>query len=224
MNFNLGFKALAYPALNVPDPVSPCQCSVIFRCDDASKRATVLLVAKIPTVHDTQPFVLQYDADKLLPGTVSLSSGNTYISRPQLDELLRNKDNKHFDIKTLSLSVEQPWLWCPDARSFSPRPGCELSFRQFVELAKATAIHIVFDYKHLRKEYQGMFRAFSKATRGLTGYPVEASLTEQKLRKASWEVFSPVDAVGAPPAYTSSRKRSRPSKSGIPKLRPLLSS
>lgn len=210
MNFNLDFKALAYPASNLSDPVSPCHCSLVFRCDDALKQATVLLVARIPTANDTQAFALQYGADSLLSGTVSLSSGSNLIPRPQLDELLRNKDNKHFDIKTLALSVAQPCpLWCPNARSFGPQPGHEPAFRQFVELTKATTIHIVFDYKNLRKEHQGMFRAFGRAVRGLVGYPVEASLTEQGLRKASWDVFGPVDAVGAPPAYDSSRKRSR---------------
>jgi hypothetical protein len=221
MNFNLGFKALAYPASNTPAPLSPCQCSLAFRCDD-TKRATVLLVAKIPTAHDTQTFVLQYDADELLSGTVGLQSGNAHIPRQQLDELLRDKDNKHYDIKTLSLRIAQPCpFWCPHAPSFSPQPGCEASFRQFVELARATAIHVVFDYKHLRKEQQGMFRAFSKVATGLTGYAVEASLSEHKLRRASWEVFSPLDAVGAPPAYDASpaydgpRKRPRLGEAGI---------
>ncbi|USP74906.1 hypothetical protein yc1106_02180 [Curvularia clavata] len=212
--FNLGFKALAYPAPNVLDPVSPCQCSLIFRCDDASKQATVLLVLRIPTTHDIQLFVLQYDADKLLSGTVSLTSGNSYIPRPQLDELLRNKDNKHWDVKTLALSVDDSCpLWCPDARSFGPKPGCESAFRQFVELTKASTIHIVFDYKHVRKERQGMFKAFSKAARGLVGYPVDGSLAKQGLRRASWEVFYPIDTIEAPPAYDSCPSLSSPSHS-----------
>ena len=165
--FNLGFKALAYPASNVLDLVSPCQCSLVFRCDDASKQATVLLVLGIPTTHDVQLFALQYDAHKLLPGTVSLTSGNSHVPRPQLDELLRNKDDKHWDIKTLALSVAHSCpLWCPDAWSFGPKLGCESSFRQFVELTKSTAIHIVFDYKYVRKEHRGIFKAFSKAVRG----------------------------------------------------------
>lgn len=208
--FKYGFKALAYPVPNVLDPVSPCQCSLIFRCDDASKQATVLLVVQIPTTHDVQLFALQYDADKLLSGTVSLTSGNSHIPRPQLDELLRNKDNKHWDIKTLALSVDQSCpLWCPATMSFSPQPGCDSSFREFVELTKATTIQIAFDYKYVRKEHQGMFKAFSKAARGLTGYPIDGILIKQGLRRASWEVFCPVDDIGAPPAYDNPRKRPR---------------
>jgi len=213
MSFNTGFKALAYPASNLSDPILPFQCSLIFRCDDAAKQATVLLVATIPTAHDTTTFVLQYDADKLLSGAVSLSSGNSHVLRSQLDEVLRDKNDRRPQFKTLALSVKQPCpVWCPGSRSFAHRPGFELSFRQFVDLTKATTIHIVFDYKYLRREYQSMFKAFSKSAKGLAGYPVEGFLTELGLRKASWEVFGPVDDAGAPPAYESSRKRARQGK------------
>ncbi|KZM21805.1 uncharacterized protein EKO05_0001776 [Ascochyta rabiei] len=211
MNLNCKVNALAYPASDLSNPVSPCQCSVIFRCDDASKQATVLLVLRLPSICNTQVFVLQYDADSLLSGTVSLSSGNKLLPRPQLDDLLRDKVNKHFDIKTLALSIQKPCpLWCTDAQSFSPNPKYEQAFRQFVDLARSTTIHIVFDYKHIRKEHQGGFRAFCKAAKGLVGYPVEESLKKQKLRKTSWEIFGPVDAVEAPPPYDTSSARKRP--------------
>ena len=67
MNFDLGFKALAYPAAN-PSPdssVLPCPCSFVFWCD-TSKLATLVVVVTIPTTHHAETqFVLQYDADKL---------------------------------------------------------------------------------------------------------------------------------------------------------------
>ncbi|KAF2631426.1 hypothetical protein BU25DRAFT_454878 [Macroventuria anomochaeta] len=221
MSFNLGFKALAYPASNLSEPTLPCQCSVAFRCDSDANKATILLVATVPTAHAKQTFVLQYDADKLLSDAVSLSNGNNHVTRPQLDEILRDKDNKRSDIKTLALGVEQPCpLWCPDFRSFAHRPGSEPLFRQFVDLTKAATIHIVFDYKYLPKQHQAMFKAFSKAAKGLAGYPVEGFLTKLGLRKATWEVFGPVDAVGAPPAYDNSRKRSRPVSSTSPSQSP----
>lgn len=216
MSLNLGFKALAYPVSNLSDPVSPCQCSLAFRCDDATKEATILLVAEILTPHATQTFVLQYDADELVSGAVSLSSGNKHLTRPQLDELLRDKDNKRSDIKTLALSVKQPCpLWCPGSSSFAHRPGFEPSFQDFVDLSKATTIHIVFDYKYLRKQYQGMFRAFSKAAKGLTGYPVRELLVGLGLKQASWDLFGPADAAGAPPAYDGPRKRPRQSECSL---------
>lgn len=215
MSLNIGFKALAYSASNLSDPISPCPCSLVFRCDDAAKQATVLVTTTIPTAHGSQTFFLQYDADKLFAGAVSLSSGNNYVARSQLDELLRDKTSKkRSDIKTLVLSVSQPCpIWCPHSQlSFACKPGFELSFRQFVDLTIATTIHIVFDYKYLQKQHQGMFRAFGKAAKDLAGYPVEGFLTKLGLRKASWEVFGPVNATGAPPAYENSRKRPRQGK------------
>lgn len=215
MNFNLDFKALAYPAsnLSVDEPVSPSLCSLVFQCDDA-KLATLLLVVSIPTTHGAEShFVLQYNADKLMSEAVKLSTGNRHVTQLQLDEILsvKGKGKKRPDIKTLDLSIKGPSpLWCSACDlSFSPKPGCEPTFQALVDLAKATTIHIVLDYSHVRHEYKGMFKAFSKAARNLVGYPVEALLIEQGLRQASWEVFAPTEAAGAPPAYEGSRSRKR---------------
>ncbi|KZM28621.1 hypothetical protein ST47_g233 [Ascochyta rabiei] len=214
MNFNLDFKVLAYPAsnLSVDEPVSPSLCSLVFRCDDA-KVATLLLVARTPTAHGTDSqFVLQYDADTLMPYTAKLCSGNGHVSQSQLDKILpvKGKGKKRPDIKTLDLSIKGPCpLWSSaNDPAFSPKPGFEPAFQTLVDLAKATRVHVVLDYSHVRKQYQGMFKAFSRATRGLVGYPVEGLLVEQGLRKTSWKVFAPTEDAGAPPAYEGSRSQS----------------
>ncbi|KAF9690391.1 hypothetical protein EKO04_011606 [Ascochyta lentis] len=216
MNFNLDFKALAYAAWNLSDaePVSPCPCSLVFRCDDA-KLATLLLAVTLPTAHGTDDtFVLQYDADELVPYTVRLTNGNAHITPSQLDAVVpvKGKGKTRPDIKTLDLSIKHPCpLWCPaQITACSPKPGYESAFQQLAHVAKATRLHIVFDYKQLRKERHSMFKAFSKAVKGLVGYPVDALLIKQGLRKASWEVFAPTEPAGAPPAYEGSRVRKRP--------------
>ncbi|KAF3037600.1 hypothetical protein E8E12_000287 [Didymella heteroderae] len=222
MNLNFNCKALAYPAsnLSVGAPVSPCLCFLVFRCDDA-KLATLLLVARIPTAHGTadSEFVLQYDADNLMPGHVKLSTGKGHVTQPQLDRILpiKGKGRKCPDIKTLVLSAKHASpVWCPvRTPTFSPQPGCEPAFECLVDVSKATTIHIVFDFDQIRNEYRSSFKAFSKAARGLSGYPVEALLIEQGLRKANWEVFAPTEVAGAPPAYESSRTRKR-SRQGSP--------
>lgn len=216
MNLDLDLKALAYSASNSSDeePVSPCLCSLVFRCDDA-KLATLLLVVRIPTAHGTtdSEFVLQCDGDNLMPTRVKLSSGKGRLKRPQLDELppVKGKGKKRLDIKTLELSTKQPVpVWCPASTpAVSPRPGHEPALQRLVQLAKATTIHVVFDFNLLHQHYRGSFKAFSKAARGLAGYPVDASLIERGLRKASWEVFAPTEVAGAPPAYEGSRPRKR---------------
>jgi len=142
MNFNLDFKALAYPAsnLSVDEPVCPSFCSLVFRCDDA-KLATLLLVARIPTAHGTESqFVLHYDADTLMPYAVKLSTGNGHVTQPQLDEILpvKGKGKKRPDIKTLDLSIKGPApLWCSASdSSFSPKPGCDPLSRHLSILLK----------------------------------------------------------------------------------------
>ncbi|KAF3004407.1 hypothetical protein E8E13_010239 [Curvularia kusanoi] len=212
MNLDFAFQALAYPASNLSDAefVSPCPCSLIFRCGDA-KFATLLLVARIPTAHSPETqFVLQYDADNMKSHT--------------LDDILpvKGKGKKRPDIKTLDLSTSaSSSLWCPATDfSFGSRPGYEFAFQQFVDLAKATRVNIVFDFHHVRQEHRGMFKAFSKAAQGLVGYPVQASLVEQGLRKATWAIFAPTEAAGAPPAYedddSRARKRARRDSPGSP--------
>jgi hypothetical protein len=236
MNFDLGFKVLVYPAPDPPESsVSPCVCSFVFKCDTA-KRATLLLFTSIPTIHDAEtPFVLQYDVDMLERATLVSNSGS--VTRSQLDTIPlvreeRGKGKRRLDIKTLHLTtMDAPPLWCTAAiPSFSPQPEHELAFQQFIDLAKASYIHIVLDVSSIHYKHQSIFRAFSKRARNLEGFPVRALLIEKGLRKASWEVFAPSETVGVPPAYrrtgqaegegegegegggSRTRKRSRPGK------------
>ena len=228
MKLDLNLKAFAYPASNLSEdePVSPCLCSFVYRWDDF-KYATLLLVLNIPTAHGTEDFefVLQYDADNLKPTHVRLANGKERLEQPQLDELV-GKGMKDRDIKTLHLSTEQlPPAWCPAGiTTFSPKPGLEPAFQRLVKLAKETSIHVVFDFKQLRKECRGSFKAFSKAARGLSGYHVDASLEERGLRRARWEVFAPTEVAGAPPTYTDSHTRKRPRQGKSPKTFPFLTS
>lgn len=229
MNLNLHVTALAYPASNpsANDPVSPCLCSLVYRCDNV-KLATLLLVLRLPTAHGTtdSEFVLQYDGDNLMPSDVKLVSGKGRLQQPQLDQLvpLQGKGKKRLDIKTLELSVKQlPPAWCPaDVPAVSPKPGCELAFQSLVGLAKATRIDVVFDFNQLHQRHHGSFKAFSKAAKGLFGYPVDAALIARGLRKASWQVFAPTEVAGAPPAYEDSRARKRPRQGQSPVASPFL--
>lgn len=214
-NFDLGFKALAYPAANpsADSPVLPCPCSFVFWCD-TSKLATLLVFVTIPTTHHAETqFVLQYDADKLDTSGVSLANSNELCKQPQLEEI-RCKSKKRSEIKSLCLAtMDPPPLWCATGtRSFSSRPGDEPAFQQFVNLAKASNIRVVLDLLHMRQKDRGMFRAFGKAATHLQRYPVEDSLEKQDLERASWKIFTPSEAAGAAgvlPAYEGYRTRKR---------------
>ncbi|KAH6613129.1 hypothetical protein C7974DRAFT_428823 [Boeremia exigua] len=178
-NFTRPLAALAFPAPHAASTsVSPVPCSLAFKYDDAARQATVLLVATVASIashssRDTHTFVLQYDADRLLPGAASLQSGSTVLS--QFDGVLRAKDDRRPQVKTLAFSLERPCLvWCPGGLFFAHKPGSEISFQHLTELASATQIHIVFDYKYLLREQLSAFRAFAKAAQDLSGYPSPA--------------------------------------------------
>ncbi|KAH6638500.1 hypothetical protein C7974DRAFT_356922 [Boeremia exigua] len=237
MNLNLNCKALAYPAsdLSPTQRVSPCPCFLVFRCE-GTKLATLLLVARIPTAHGDAElqFALQYDADNLVPGRVKLSTGKGTLTQAQLDGIVaaKGKGKTRPDFKTLDMSIMRPSpVWCPAGTPVvSPKPGCEPAFQRLMDLAKATTIHVIFDFGQLsvHKEHLSAFKAFSKAAKGLAGFPVDGLLVDQGLRKASWQVFAPLEVNGAnevdaaPPAYEGSRARKRPRQGTFSNISPLL--
>lgn len=217
MDLGYDLKALAYPAPNpsVAEPVSPCLCSLVFLCD-GGKLATLLLVVSMPTAHSTtdSSFVLQYDGDNLIPNNIKLRSSRGCLRREELQDV----SSVAGDVKTLMLSTKQSCsVWCPATTpEFHPKQGSELALQRLVDLARATSVHIVFDFSQLHPPYKSTLKAFSKAARGLAGFPVEALLSKQGLRKASGEVFAPTEIAGAPPAYDAARTRKRPRKGEYP--------
>jgi hypothetical protein len=182
--------------------------------DDAARQATLLLQLELSTTDDTQLIILEYNADNIRPGArLDRGSGDRPVSSLQREELQWSKEASRTDFKELSFDIKQPCpVWCPELQFFSPKPGYESSLGQFVELARATTIHLFFDYKHVPSRHQSMFKAFRTAAKGLQGYPVEACLMGQGMKKSSWEVFGPGDAVCPPPAYEFPRKRRRHSQ------------
>ena len=170
----------------------------------------MLLVVQMSTADDLEPFVIQYDADNLLPGHVKLTSGIYTALKPHMDGILRFEDDKRPQIKTLTLGFQHAVpVWCLRPQNSAREPRSVPSYGRIVDLVRATAICVVFDYKFLSQEHQSPFKAFSKASKGLTGYPVRQFLFDRGLRETDWTHLSPVDNVGAPPAYGTPRKRLR---------------
>lgn len=142
-----GFKAIAYPvsSFSSTGTGSPCQCSLVFKYDNASRRATVLLAAAIATTTpksalEEYTFVPQYDADNLLPNESCLTSGNDYISQLHMNELARHRNDESPEMKTLALNLRQSCpLWCPEFQSPAHKPIFEpSSLLQFARLSAAT--------------------------------------------------------------------------------------
>lgn len=208
-----GFPVLAYSTL---EPASPWLCSLLFKHSDKRKQATISLKSSI-SIHgfeDEQIFMFQYDADNLVPGTSSLGPATIPLPQTRLDEIARQAAPQ---MRTLSLSIKETCpIWCPPfSGPIAPKPGFDTPFHQLVKLAKATAVHILFDYNWLHKDHQPSFQRFISQEERLTGFPVGAYYAEH-YRLADWTVFSPFDAAQAPPSYAEcSNKRPRQGKSSI---------
>ena len=207
-----GIPALAY---STSDAASVSSCSLIIRHSEPHMQATISLQFSVP-IHgfdDDQSFTLLYDADNLVPGTNSLGPATVSLPQARLDEISRQGNPKP---RALSLTLKKPCpVRCPPSSgSVAPKHGFDSRFRQLVDLARATEVHILFDYNWLHRDYHAQFQRLINRPERLTGFRAGNSHTTL-YRQADWTVFSPVEeAVSeAPPSYTNaSNKRSRQGK------------
>jgi hypothetical protein len=215
MSYNLlrkgGIPALAYPK---SDPASQWSCSLLIKYCETRMLATISLQTSIP-IHgydDEQTFILQYGADNWVPGTISLGPATICPSRTQLNAIARDGKPKP---RSLFLTMRNPCrIWCPPSTgSIAPKHGFDAPFHQLVKLARATAVHIVFDYSWLHRDKQAQLQRIINEPGELVGFPVDDHYAKM-YRQADWSVFSPCEDVSeAPPSYAeASNKRPRQSE------------
>lgn len=180
-----GIPVLAYTA---SDAASPVLLSLVFKCNESPAQATLSVQTTLPVygVDDTQTITLQYDADNL----ASCSLGPATIPLPQLrlDEITR-KGNPQ--IRTLSLNLKQACsVWhLPTSGPLAARAGFETLFDQLASLAKATKLHILFDYHWLHRETHAIFEHLVKHPEDLSAFPVDRNFAK-KYTCADWSIFS----------------------------------
>lgn len=206
-----GIPVLASPA---SDAASQLSCCLAVKYLDARMQATISLQSSFPIngFEDEQTFTLLYNADNLEPGNTLLKPPPTCLPpQDRLNEIAR-QGNVH--LKTLCLALKAPCpVWCPPCSGpIAPKDGSSAPFRQFLDLARSTQVHILFDWNWLHKDHHGRFDRLIRHPEQLTGIPVDQS-SIKRYRLADWSVFSIVDDVEseAPPSYTAaSKKRPRP--------------
>lgn len=204
-----GIPVLASPA---SDAAPQWSCSLAVKYLEARMQATISLQCSLP-IHgfdDEQTFTLLYNADNLVPGNTSLKPSPPCLPQDGLHGIAR-QGNANF--KTLSLTLKTPCpVWCPPSSGLiAPKDGSVATFGQFVDLARATEVHILLDWNWLHKDHHARFDRLVRYPEQLTGIPVDRS-SATRYRLADWSVFSPVDDVTseAPPPYaTTSKKRPR---------------
>lgn len=181
-----GVPVLAYLA---SDTASPVSLSLVFKCNESPAQATLSLQSSLLVygLKESQIITLQYDGDNL----ASCSLGPATIPLPQarLDQITR-KGNPQ--IRTLSLTLKHACaVWhLPTSEPLAPRPGHETFFHQLSSLAKATKIHILFDYHWLHRETHAVFEQLVEHPEQLSAFPADRNFT-RKYRRADWSVFDP---------------------------------
>ncbi|KAJ4300814.1 hypothetical protein N0V90_002902 [Kalmusia sp. IMI 367209] len=200
-----GIPALAY---STPNAASPLSCLLAVVHSEAYTQATISLRFSIHIVgfDDEQSFTLLYDANNLIPGSGSLGPAIVQ-SQAHHDEIARQGIP---DVKTLSLALKRtcPIHCPPSASSIAPRHGSHPSFRQLADLARATEVHILFDYSWLHRKHHARFQRIIEHPERFTGI-WEGHYDAKSYRKADWTIFSPVeDAVFEdPPSYADVAKK-----------------
>jgi hypothetical protein len=187
-SLNTGFHVLAYPN---GDSTCPIPLSLVFRHNNRRAQATLCLLSSlfIHACEEAQIFILQYDADNMVPGAISLGPATIPLPQERLNVIARGNPQ----IRTLSLTLKKPCpVWCPPSCRQTtplPRPSCAASFAQLATLAQARELHVVFDYKQLHSaQHEGLQRLVEHADR-LSGYPVAQYYRERRYACLDWRVF-----------------------------------
>ncbi|KAH6644877.1 hypothetical protein C7974DRAFT_29445 [Boeremia exigua] len=225
-----GIPALAYPRT---DPALPVSLSLIIKCHDHRAQVTLCLQSAVPVQGSDQTVILQYDADNIVPGAISVGPAAIPLPQDRLDALARAGNPQ---MRTLSLKLKKTcpvWL---QSTPLTPRPGSEAPFHQLAKLARATEVEILFDNNWLHRGVTAGFQRLVGHPEELTGFPVDQHYRQQQYKLVDWRAFNIADTRDVtatvegelPPAYAEgSNKRPRhvatPTPSSPPPKRVLLS-
>jgi hypothetical protein len=165
------FPALAYPS---SDSASPVSLSLIFKHSEKRTQATLSLVQSSILLRGfdvAQTFVLQYNADNIVPDSTSLGPATIRLPQDRVSEIARSNDPQ---IRTLSFKLKKCCsIWGPQPASTVPKPGSEALFTQLGDLARATELCILFDTKWLRTTTFAVFQQLVANPEHFSGFPVD---------------------------------------------------
>jgi hypothetical protein len=188
-----GFSVLAYVSLQVPSSVS---LSLKFRYNDEGTQATLCLLQSSIIQRDSEDgdtfVILQYDPENLVPGSISLKP---MAYHPGLSTITRSPKPQ---IHMLSLKLKRCCpVWLPLTGLIASKPGYEDQFQHFETLARATDLHIVFDYAWLPTPCLATFHRLVDHPDQLSAYSVDRYYTQHCRREDAYtgSHFAPTDAI-----------------------------
>jgi hypothetical protein len=178
---NSSFCAKAIVALDSAgadlDLISRQRCTLVFK--KAANRASIFVELPIPfDGSDEHVITLAYDANILSPGEQSLERPrDTVHLRPEEHAAITRNQSSGM-VKHLTLTVKEG-----GCRTLVPRfiekkkcgPVVIAFFDQTIMLAKATRIHVLFDYNYVHKKDRSKFMQFVLHPEKLSSYPVDVS-------------------------------------------------
>lgn len=199
------FRPGGIPAVvSVPHKQRPWLCFLVVRVDARRQQATVELqfARRFAGFDVEQRISLVYDADQLADATLDHADAppSPYVRQ----RIARNNGR---DLRLLSLVAARPCTVRWARRLGDIAHGCDERFEQLADLARATTLHVLFDYAWLNPAKSAQFLSLVDASRQLVGFPVDESL----FTEADWGVFVRAGAtLEAPPPYEdASLKRPR---------------
>ncbi|KAF1840063.1 uncharacterized protein K460DRAFT_371283 [Cucurbitaria berberidis CBS 394.84] len=203
-----GFDVLAYVSLQAATPVP---LSLKFQYNEKRAQATLCLLQSSTILEGfdgAETFIiLQYDAENLVPGAVSLRPMGFHQALSGIARSTRP------DIRRLSFKLKRCCpTWRPLTASLAPKPGFVDRFQHLVTLANATELHIVFDYSWLPPQCLATFQQLVAQPEQLSGYPVHRYYSQCFKREDvfSSHLVAPVDAALASDATTEDEEQPPP--------------
>jgi hypothetical protein len=181
-----GIPALVYSPI---DAASLVDSLLVFRSNKLRTQATLCLSIALQDSHDAPTIVFQYDADNLVPGTLSLQTATTDLPQSRLVRITRSSAPLH----TLSLRLRSGCpIWGSHSGSITPKDGDDVTSRQLANLAKATELYILFDPERLHKTLRVTLQHFVAHPDQLSGFPVARFYEDKGFTRLDASIFDTV--------------------------------
>lgn len=186
-------------------------CSLAIKYSRDYEKATISLRRSfsIDDLDGPETFTILYDANNLVPGTISLQPAKN-IS-PTLTNQIAQGGNA--DIRVLSLTTKKHCpIWCPKTRVDEEHRN--VCLQKFLNLTRASKIKILilFDYSWVQEQNHARLKWLIDHPEMLAGFPVYEHCTITHIYMPTcWSETSPVaEAVHEPPPpYPQPTKRLR---------------
>jgi hypothetical protein len=227
MTSNVGRHGVPVLAYTNTDATSPVDAVLVLRCNKSRTQATLCLSVALQDSENAPTIVFQYDADNLVPGTLSLQPAITGLPQSRLARINRSSAPQ---LQILSLRLRRGCpLWGSHSGSITPKDHDDVTSRQLANLAKATELYILFDSQRLHKTLHPILQHVVAHSDQVSAFPVARYYEDIGLACLDASIFDTVtgsheditsdttiDDEEPPPYEAKTLKRSRVGELAVP--------